>query len=526
MSYVPPTLAALLFTAAAQHLELRKSVASDFSNVTPESLGPVSHLATWDSQQEDFGTTVKLIPVVSARQLQHSETATTAHQGGSGRLGFTPETGVAPARSRTSVKITGWLKGLAELSKTSAHAGYSVLVPDAMANATAQQQEDYSALQRLAHNRATLAIHYDTTWESDDADEEALLGSAGLFQQIRDNTADINPNGVDNTNIIDLEGEMLDADRLRLEITNLKQITGAWPTVITVSGPVLTAISAQLMPQMRADFSTSGLAYGTNVVAINVNGKMIPILPDYHLGWEATWPLYQEPDAAISPPSAPTSVTAVAGAVSGSEVSNFDADSDGNVFYVVVPVSRTGVYGYGTRSPVSTSSYTAVAVGEKVTLTITPSSGSELMFAVFRGHEDTGGAKTDAALIGYVPANGGAPVTFTDLNARRPRTDRALALPLGGPIMGSLMPLLQAGGMDGLNRAVAAGYAQYSEDAQLMAGPPMARGICRAVLGPSMIRIKQGTLGWMQQADMIGQITRTYAPGARNALAFDNVGRS
>lgn len=524
--FAPRHFAQFLYMAAAQPDALQKATAADLATVTPESLGPVSHLATWDADQPFFGTTVKLLPVVSARQLEHSETATIAHATGSGRLGWTPETGAAPSRTRNSVKLSGWLKGLAELSKVTSHAGYTALIPDARQNVTAQQQEDYSALQRLADNRANLLLHYDTRWESSGSDEENLLGSAGLFQQIEQNSGTGNVSGRGGTNLIDLRGAVLTLDRLRYELTHLHNLNGVMPNVVTLPSHAHNSLSAEIMPQIRGDFGTTGIAYGTMVVAVTINGIPVPVLPDLHLSWERSWPLYQEPDADLSPPAAPSSVSATAGAVSSGETSYWDAASDGNVFYVVVPVSRLGVYGYGLRNPVSTTAYTAVTAGQKVTLTITPASGNELAFAVFRGHEDTGGAKTDAALIGYVPANGGAAVTFTDLNTRQPRTDRALALPLGGPVVGSMLQLLQAGGIQNFTRSVAANLAAYSEDAQIAMGGMISRGVCRAVLGPTTMRIRQGVVGWTQQSDMLGQITRAYAPGARNCIAFDNIGRA
>lgn len=119
--------------------------------------------------------------------------------------------------------------------------------------------------------------------------------------------------------------------------------------------------------------------------------------------------------------TAPVSVTAVAAADSASK---FTTDWDGNYYYAVAGVTNLG------QSVVTKSIQYAVAVGDKVTLTITASAGgTETGYVIYRSRRNGTNDTSDFRLVARV-AKGGATTTFVDYNEDIPGTSKAFLLNL------------------------------------------------------------------------------------------------
>lgn len=507
---------------------LNKADTGDIADAAVESLGRVGHIATWGDDSRAFATTLKLLPVAPAVNVEHKEVAIT-DWGLRGRdvFGAITESGVPSSASPTRNRQTVYLKPFAEAVKLTSLAQATQVVPmgDMMGNS--EWTEHYGAMMRLTESRAIMSLHWDTR-QQDLAAADGLC-PMGLFQLIEENTSGYDGGAFGGTQIIDLEGAVLTPDVLTAHLVKVGNLRGRMPSGVTLPPQTINAFQSQLTANFRGTYGQTPIIAGSQVVGINVEGQMIPLLPDTYLSWERAYPLYRAPTRTDGPP-APT-FSASAGAVSGSEVSLWNAEDAGNVFYVVCAISTTGVRGTGVRYPSSTSSYVAVAEGEKVTLTITPADSSAMSFAIYRGVQPASGgsaAATTAGLIGYVAADGGSAVTFEDLNQWRPFTDRGLALPFGGLVFGQLQQAVASGTpMAVFNNTMNQGFAAYSEAAQLAMGGVAAQGagVKRHILGPALIRVEQGKLGLSYANYVIGQATAPSLPGAQYSLAFINLGR-
>ena len=120
---------------------------------------------------------------------------------------------------------------------------------------------------------------------------------------------------------------------------------------------------------------------------------------------------------ALQRPTAPTSVTAVAASDSASKFSTAYA---GNYVYGVHAINAYGI------SAVTTTSSTAVAAGEKVTLTITPSSTGNPATGFIITRSKAG--KTDLMEMVRVPNSGEATTVVVDLNEDLPGTAQVVLL--------------------------------------------------------------------------------------------------
>ena len=120
---------------------------------------------------------------------------------------------------------------------------------------------------------------------------------------------------------------------------------------------------------------------------------------------------------ALQRPTAPTSVTAVAASDSASKFSTAYA---GNYVYGVHAVNAYGI------SAVTTTSSTAVAAGEKVTLTITPSSTGNPATGFIITRSKAGGS--DLMEMIRVPNSGEATTVVVDLNEDLPGTAQVVLL--------------------------------------------------------------------------------------------------
>jgi hypothetical protein len=119
----------------------------------------------------------------------------------------------------------------------------------------------------------------------------------------------------------------------------------------------------------------------------------------------------------------PASVTAAA--TTGTTANKFTAARAGNYYYLVAGVSAAG------QSDGRVTTQTAVAAGQKVTLTITASAGAqETGYAIYRGRLNGTNAPSDMRLIKRV-AKAGATTTFVDENLDIPGTSKGYMLPMG-----------------------------------------------------------------------------------------------
>lgn len=151
-------------------------------------------------------------------------------------------------------------------------------------------------------------------------------------------------------------------------------------------------------------------------------------MPDHQIEWDIAPELRNEPEADSSVPK-PT----VTAAAANDTESRFSTGWDGTYEYFVVPAGKdvSEQFYYGTAAGLSAAQ--AVAVGQKVTLTITRASGGkEDIYLIFRGERNGAGGLAGARLMDRVPATGGVTV-YVDKNRKLPGASKAYIVDITNP---------------------------------------------------------------------------------------------
>lgn len=408
---------------------LRKAVTTaDIADLAPESLEMEAHLTTWQETSPIELTLLKTLPWVPATQIVH-QYARITDDGRSNDSGFFSEQSLPPQstftadRKSVDIKLQGtrygvWL--LASLTRTLEAGGQA----GALAQAAASARK--LLLEKKAHQ----------IYAADSSTTISTARPKGLEQLIRegtDGTSGTDPAGV---HVIDMEGEPLDVDTLRYYRVKSVERFGGFEQLYCAPG-ARSDIEASLDASHRLELGRTNpvqaLMVGQNVGGIITHGGLVYFQSDNTLTSMYYAPFYAaRTDKQTGWPT--TTPTVVAAAQTddsdGDDVaSKWDTGymGAGNVFYVVTEVVDEQE-GNGTRYPALVTNYTAVAAGEEVKLTLTPSNGSTKSFRVYRG-TDADGALTGAAFIFEVKNDGGGnAVVAYDNNTDRPQCTRAFAL--------------------------------------------------------------------------------------------------
>jgi hypothetical protein len=221
--------------------------------------------------------------------------------------------------------------------------------------------------------------------------------------------------------VLDLGGNELSSDGSEfLDSAELIWRQGNWgrATDYFCSGPIQTDINRKLHPQFRVmqDGNQATVAKGAIVKRVTTQFGDIEAHPDPFI--EESQPPFAVRGgefAAQLAASGTSVVQSVAGVAAPHATSRFKAGQDGNYYYAVEAGRAEG------RSALVKSAQVAVAVGDRVTLTITPPAGNNATyFAVYRGRQDGTNADNDFREVARVAADGDNPVTYLDANQNVP----------------------------------------------------------------------------------------------------------
>jgi|GEM_PF-4934308 len=150
-----------------------------------------------------------------------------------------------------------------------------------------------------------------------------------------------------------------------------------------------------------------------------------PFLPDSQNRFFLTPDVRGEAVACVAP--------TVAVAPGTDAASYFQTGWDGNYFYFVAPFG-IGISDKGYEGAAVASAVAAVAVGGKVTLTITPGSGGEESgYLIYRSRRNGTNNPADARLMARIPRNFGGATTFVDLNRELPGASSAYIIDWSNP---------------------------------------------------------------------------------------------
>ncbi len=236
-------------------------------------------------------------------------------------------------------------------------------------------------------------------------------------------------------NVLDMKGKYMDFSDIENigktlaesgYITNFRNIRAFMsPSVLADLSNVKMVSEFKMLPQLQP----YGYYPGAPLAGYQSNFGFMPFT--YDLFMKRAGMTDQPPTiAGMQSPAAP-SVAAAAGAPSGSQVSSFLANngsgaSDAANYYYWVTSGNDA-----SESAASASSgAVAVAVGQVVTVTITPGSSNGQPQTYYRVYRGTVNSPTDAGTgcIGTVAANGSTAVTFVDQNDWRPQTGMFLVV--------------------------------------------------------------------------------------------------
>lgn len=233
-------------------------------------------------------------------------------------------------------------------------------------------------------------------------------------------------------NVVDLDGAKLDSVEAFGKINTAVSRYGSWgrSTDVFLPNSVQNDLNMGLDPAYRWTPQGSntpmlgghveGIRLQHGVLRTNmdtfIHDEEHPMTKPFEVEYSAT--------AAANVAFKPASVTAAA----ASDVSSkFSATRQGNYYYGVAAI---GAGGEGLTAMTLTTQ-TAVAAGEKVTLTITQSAaGTESGYAIYRSRQDGTNAPSDMRLVKIIKKSG-ATTTFVDLNRDIPGTVQIPLLNLG-----------------------------------------------------------------------------------------------
>lgn len=245
----------------------------------------------------------------------------------------------------------------------------------------------------------------------------------GVFKILED----ANANGVvSDDHIIDMQATPLNSVDPFTKIGAAVSKYGNWGISTDVLLPldVQVDLNNNLDPAFR--WSPSGqnppLTIGTHVEGIRLQNGVLktsmdtflpyddfPMSKPFQVNWSA--------DATANDSLKPASVTAAA---ASEATSQFTAPRAGNYYWGVAGISGEGKG----QSTIELTTQTAVAAGEKATLTITASvGGAETGYAIYRSRQDGTNAPADMRLVAIVK-KAGATTTFVDVNRKIPGTCR------------------------------------------------------------------------------------------------------
>jgi hypothetical protein len=216
------------------------------------------------------------------------------------------------------------------------------------------------------------------------------------------------------------------------------------PTHMFLSQLTQADFDTGLDPAFRvplSDVPNGGISLGAPVVGIRTSHGNIANAPDVFIRDQDQLVPYEVlniADATANVGLKPANVTVAA---TSDVSSNFAAGQAGNYYWLVTGVNANG------ESTGFVTAQTAIAAGQKGTLTITASAGgTETGYAVYRGRLNGTNAVTDFRLQARV-AKSGATTTYVDLNNDIPGTSKAYILNLspsaGAITWRQLLPMMK-----------------------------------------------------------------------------------
>lgn len=246
----------------------------------------------------------------------------------------------------------------------------------------------------------------------------------GIFAQIEAGVAD---GSVDGGNIVDAGGQAITSVNSFNDAAAQIARRGNFgtPTHFFCSLDVQADMDTALDPAFRVPVDNAvdgGVRLGAPVTGIRTSHGNIASMPDVFIPdntdlvpFQVAYPVVATANAGLQP-------TVATPVIASDAASKFGAPHAGNYYWMI-----TGVNAAGQSTGVVTAQ-TAVAAGQKATLTITASAGGqETGYAIYRSRMNGTNAPADLRLVKRIPKAGGTTV-FVDRNEDIPGTSKATIL--------------------------------------------------------------------------------------------------
>ena len=319
------------------------------------------------------------------------------------------ETGTIAAATGSYARRVGQVKYL----MTRREVSFVQTLQNAIADSEAIEQQN-GALQLLS-DAEFLAFEGDASVVQTEFD--------GIYAQM---VAGVAAGQVDAGNIIDARAAALNS--MNLVSQAAARIAGfgnfGTPTHIFCSQLVQADFDNGLDPAFRVslDNNPASLMLGAPVSGIRTSWGNVKNMPDVFVRDEMQQLPFEVQFAAIATANTGLKPAAVAGVAANDAASQFAAGQVGNYYYLVTGLNQNG------QSDGRISAQIAVAAGQKVTLTITRSAGTqETGYVIYRSRLNGTNAVPDFRQMARVPVQG-ATTTYVDYNNDIPGTTKAYIL--------------------------------------------------------------------------------------------------
>ncbi len=384
-----------------------------------------AHNWLWSSTSANELTMVKMLPITPAKQVVHEYRIIKSY-GHDRNDGFFSETTLPPASKPSFDPATVNCKLIGAFSEATLLASLEQTVN--VAGATGAVDINRASLHMTHMRRFNRALYF-----ADSRKTSSSMRFKGLLQQIDEGTA--SGQSEFGSHVIDMEGAELTLESLRPKMGMVEVLFGDLNTLV-MSPQIRQSFERSLDGAMRGQLTDSLRTYqvGNRVAGITTQSGELAFANDNILSPIYCRPNYTATDLAQG---YPTGYCTGSVAATPDSDSKFNAADEGQYFWVVTEVVD-GREGKGTRIP--STGYTAVAAGDKATLTLTPSASNIESFKIYRFKSGdpqrvTGTpGLTEAAFAFEVAAATDGNTSAVDKNHERPNTGYAFGLSMRGTV--------------------------------------------------------------------------------------------
>lgn len=403
------------------------------AETVPQDLETEAHLTLWHDTDPGELTLLKLTPGTTAKAIEHKYDQFTSYDTNRRVSSFVGERSL-PAESRWQVRQrTALVKLMARTSPVFILASLQKTIT-VDGNQGAEAITEAALRLDMLRDKNKMGYFSRTDTHKDGVNSVRF---PGLIQQIQEGTdgTDGRPSPY-GSHVIDMKGKPLTLQSLREYAKRIMILFGR-ARVMIMSYDARQDLEASIDGDRLVPMPNSIKPYilGGSIAGFQTQGHVVFFETDNVLTPEYAWGKYVATLTEGAPTGRPTVGSATIGSPPGGVVSDWDADTTLDVYWIFTE-TKDELESLGTRQPSSGTS--SVAVGQIATFSVTPSNPLADSIRVYRG-TSADDADTDAWFLFEVAnSGGGGAVTIRDTNAWRPGCSVAFLLSITSASMDAL----------------------------------------------------------------------------------------